>query len=224
MEPLSRDGSKHVTDEVINTATHLAAGCFALFGSILLIAQAIQADKIWNTVGFLVYGLALVSLFKFSTLHHGLNLSERTNRLMRTFDYLSIFVLIGGTVTPIVLVLYRNLFGWTVLAVVWAIIALGITLRATFHDLPKYITSTLFIVLGWLPALLVVIGGADLAPYAVALLAAGGFLYTTGLVLFAMEWPNPLPGRFGFHEIWHIMVALAAFCHYMFMYFFVLPK
>jgi hemolysin III len=224
MEPLSRDGSKHVTDEVINTATHLAAGCFALFGSILLIAQAIQADKIWNTVGFLVYGLALVSLFTFSTLHHGLNLSERTNRLMRTFDYLSIFVLIGGTVTPIVLVLYRNLFGWTVLAVVWAIIALGITLRATFHDLPKYITSTLFIVLGWLPALLVVIGGADLAPYAVALLAAGGFLYTTGLVLFAMEWPNPLPGRFGFHEIWHIMVALAAFCHYMFMYFFVLPK
>jgi hemolysin III len=224
MEPLSRDGSKHVTDEVINTATHLAAGCFALFGSILLIAQAIQADKIWNTVGFIVYGLALVSLFTFSTLHHGLNLSERTNRLMRTFDYLSIFVLIGGTVTPIVLVLYRNLFGWTVLAVVWAIIALGITLRATFHDLPKYITSTLFIVLGWLPALLVVIGGADLAPYAVALLAAGGFLYTTGLVLFAMEWPNPLPGRFGFHEIWHIMVALAAFCHYMFMYFFVLPK
>jgi hemolysin III len=224
MEPLSRDGSKHVTDEVINTATHLAAGCFALFGSILLIAQAIQADKIWNTVGFLVYGLALVSLFTFCTFHHGLNLSERTNRLMRTFDYLSIFVLIGGTVTPIVLVLYRNLFGWTVLAVVWAIIALGITLRATFHDLPKYITSTLFIVLGWLPALLVVIGGADLAPYAVALLAAGGFLYTTGLVLFAMEWPNPLPGRFGFHEIWHIMVALAAFCHYMFMYFFVLPK
>jgi hemolysin III len=120
--------------------------------------------------------------------------------------------------------LYRNLFGWAVLAVVWAIIALGITLRATFHDLPKYITSTLFIVLGWLPALLVVIGGADLAPYAVALLAAGGFLYTTGLVLFAMEWPNPLPGKFGFHEIWHIMVALAAFCHYMFMYLFVLPK
>jgi hemolysin III len=224
MEPLSRDGSRHVTDETINTATHLAAGCFALFGSILLIAQSIQADKIWNTIGFIVYGLALVSLFTFSTLHHGLNLSERTNRLMRTFDYLSIFVLIGGTVTPIVLVLYRNLFGWAVLAVVWAIIALGITLRATFHDLPKYITSTLFIVLGWLPALLVVIGGADLAPYAIALLAAGGFLYTTGLVLFAMEWPNPLPGKFGFHEIWHIMVALAAFCHYMFMYFFVLPK
>jgi hemolysin III len=225
MEPaLSRDGSTHVTDEVINTATHLAAGCFALLGTILLVARALHQSKYLMAGAVLVYGLSLLSLFTFSTLHHGLNASDKVNRILRTFDYLSIFGLIGGTVTPVVVVLYPNLFGWSVLAVVWLIIALGVTLRATFSTLPKYFTSTLFIVLGWLPALLVVIGGNSLAPGGLFLLALGGALYTAGLVLFALEWPNPFPGKFGFHEVWHIMVVLAAFCHYMFMYFFVLPK
>lgn len=222
-QPLSRDGSTHVTDETINTATHLAAGCFSLFGMVLLIVGAAQQHKIWHLVGFTIYGLSLLGLFTFSTLHHGLNLSDKTNKLMKTFDYLSIFGLIGGTVTPIVLVLYRNPLGWTVLGVTWAIIALGITLRATFHKLPKHITSTLFIVLGWLPALLILLGSAQLSLMAIVLLAAGGLLYSGGLVLFSLEWPNPWPGKFGFHELWHIIVALAALCHFMFMYLYVLP-
>jgi hemolysin III len=221
---LSRDGSKHVTDEVINTATHLAAGCFALLGTVLLVGHAALNHKWWSVLAFAVYGLSLLSLFTFSTLHHGLDSSDRVNRVLRTFDYLSIFGLIGGTVTPVAIVLYPNLYGWSVLAVVWMLIGLGVTLRATFHNLPKYVTSTLFIVLGWLPALLVLIGGANLSLPAIALLAAGGLLYSGGLVLFALEWPNPFPGKFGFHEVWHIIVALAALCHYMFMYFYVLPK
>jgi hemolysin III len=156
-------------------------------------------------------------------LHHGLNGGDKLNRILRTFDYLSIFGLIGGTVTPLVVVLYPNLYGWSVLAVVWAIIALGITLRAVFHSLPKYFTSTLFIVLGWLPALLIQIGGTALSVPAILLLALGGLLYSGGLVLFSLEWPNPVPGKFGFHEIWHIIVAVAALCHFMFMYLYVLP-
>lgn len=222
MENLSRDGSKHVTDEVINTATHLAASCFALLGLVLLVVGAVQNRDIWQVVGFTIYGLALLNLFVFSTLHHGLNLSDKANNVFRTFDYLSIFGLIGGTVTPIVLVLYRNAFGWSMLAVVWAIIAVGIALRASIKNLPKYITSTLFIVLGWLPVLLVIGGGVTLPPGGLALLATGGLLYTGGLVLFSLEWPNPWPGKLGFHEIWHIIVAIAALCHYMFMYLFVL--
>lgn len=224
LSPRSRDGSQHVTDETVNTATHLAAACFALLGTVLLLVLSAQAHKVWQVIGFAVYGLSLISLFTFSTLHHGLNLNERGNRVLRTFDYLSIFGLIGGTVTPLVLVLYRNAFGWSVLGVVWAIIALGVTLRAVFHTLPKYVTSTLFIVLGWLPALLILLGGTSLPLPGIVLLAAGGLLYSGGLVLFSLEWPNPWPGKFGFHELWHIIVALAALCHYMFMYLYVLPK
>jgi len=223
-ELLSRDGSRHVTNEVANTVSHLAAGCFALLGSVLLIVQAAGARKVWSIVAFSVYGLALTSLFTFSTLHHGLNLSPRANRTLRTFDYASIFALIGGTVTPISLILYRNPYGWSVLGVVWAIAALGITLRAVFDSLPKYITNTMFIVLGWLPAVLVLIGGVSLPLGALVLLVLGGLLYSGGFAMYVLERPNPRPGIFGFHEIWHITVALAALCHYLFMYIYVLPK
>ena len=224
MEELSRDGSKHVTDEVVNTVSHLAAACFALLGSVLLVAQASAAGKPWSIVAFSIYGVSLVGLFTLSTLHHGLDGSERVNRLFRTLDYSSIFTLIGGTVTPITLILYRDVVGWSVFSVVWAIAALGITLRAVHHTLPKYITNTLFIVLGWLPAVLVLAAGTSLPLPALALLAVGGLLYSGGFVLFVIEKPNPKPGLFGFHEIWHIIVALAALCHFLFMYIYLLPK
>jgi hemolysin III len=226
MEPvaLSRDGSKHVTNEIINTVSHLAAACFALLGSVLLVTQASAASKPWSIAAFSIYGLSLVALFTFSTLHHGLNSTPRANQLLRTLDYASIFTLIGGTVTPIALILYRNIYGWSVFGVVWAIAILGIVLRVVHHTLPKHITNTLFIVLGWLPAILVLVGGVALPLGALALLGAGGLLYSGGFVLFVAEKPNPKPGVFGFHEIWHILVALAALCHYLFMYIYVLPK
>lgn len=220
---LSKDGSRHVTDEVINTITHLAAACFALLGGVLLVAQAISAGKITASIAFGIYALSLLTLFVFSTLHHGLNISARVENVMRTLDYTSIFVLIVGTTTPIAVIIYHNIFGWSVLAVVWAIAALGITLRAAYPELPKYITSTLFIVMGWLPALLILFGGVALPIGAFTLLIIGGLIYSGGLVLFALERPNPIPGKFGFHEIWHIMVVVAALCHYLFMYIYVLP-
>lgn len=219
---MSRDGSKHVTNEIINTSSHLAAGCLALLGSVLLVAQAAADRSWWAVLGFVVYGLSLLALFTFSTLHHGLDLSEKTNRVLRTFDYVSIFGLIAGTVTPIVLVQYRTVVGWTVLTVVWALAALGISLRASLPRLPKYITNTMFIVMGWLPAVLVLVGGVTLPAGALTLLAVGGLLYSGGFVLYIIEKPNPVPGWFGFHEIWHVMVALAALCHYLYMYIYLL--
>lgn len=221
--PLSRDASKHVTDEVINTITHIAAGCLAILGAALLIVQAsVQADP-WKITAFSLYGFSLVMLFTFSSLHHGLNLSPKVNRLLRTFDYISVFAVIIGTVAPLALVLYRGVFGWTFLGVVLAIAAIGIALRATYHTLPKYVTNTLFIVLGWFPALLVIAGGVSVPLGGLALLATGGILYTVGFVCFTAERPNPIPGVFGFHEIWHSIVVIAALFQYLFVYWYILP-
>lgn len=220
---LSKDGSVHVTNERINTITSMVGGCFALLGSVLLIAEASVRATPWHIVGFSIYGLSLVSLFVFSTLHHGLHSTPKVNEILRTFDYLSIFFLIGGTVTPLVLVLYRSVFGWSVLGVVWALITLGISLRASLPHLPKYVTNTLFIVLGWLP--IVLIGaGAHLPIGALVLMATGGIIYSAGFVLFIIEKPNIRPGIFGFHELWHCLVIAAAACHYFLMYFYVLPR
>lgn len=220
--PRSRDGSVHVTDERFNAMSHLFGACFALVGAALLISQAAAQGDPWKIVGLSVYGLSLVSLFVFSSLHHGLDGSPRLNAVLRTLDYDSVFFLIAGTVTPLVLVLFRNTYGWTVFGAVWAIAVLGIVLRSVWRQLPKHVTNTLYISLGWLTVLLV---GADVSlPLgALALMAAGGLVYSAGFVIFVIEKPNPRPGVFGFHETWHLLVMVAALLHYLLMYFYVLP-
>ena len=218
----SRDGSVHVTDERINTITHLVASCFALVGAALLIAHASVEGDPWKIVGLAVYGFSVITLFVASTLHHGIDRGPRVNEVLRTMDYASVFLLIAGSITPMVLVLFRNTFGWAVLGAVWAIAAGGIALRSTLRDLPKYVTNTLYIALGWVSVVLVG-AGVPLPFGAYALLAAGGLVYSVGFVIFVVERPNPVPGVLGFHEIWHVLVVLAAVLHYLLMYWYVLP-
>ncbi|MCG2799138.1 MAG: hemolysin III family protein [Cellulomonas sp.] len=219
---LSRDGSVHVTDERFNTVSHLFAACFAIVGAALLIVQAsVQGDP-WKIVGFAIYGLSIVTLFVSSALHHGIDRGPRVNEVLRTLDYDSVFLLIAGSVTPLVLVLFRNPYGWTVLGAVWVIAAVGVVARSLLRQLPKYVTNTLYIALGWLTVLLV--GAAASMPIgALVLMAASGLLYSAGFVVFVIERPNPWPGVFGFHEIWHLVVVVAAFLHYLLMYLYVLP-
>lgn len=218
----SRDGSVHVTDERINTISHLVGACFALLGGALLVAQAAAEGEPWTVVGLSIYAASLLTLFVSSTLHHGLDRGPRVNDVLRTLDYTSVFFLIAGTVTPIVLVLDRTVFGWVVLGTVWGIAALGIAARSVWRDLPKWVTNTLYIVLGWMPVVLV-LGGLTLPLGGLALMAAGGVVYSVGFVVFIVERPNPVPGVFGFHEIWHILVVVAAALHFLLMYAFVLP-
>jgi len=211
-----------VTDERFNTVSHLGGACFALVGAGLLVAQAAVQGDPWKIVGLSVYGLSLVTLFVASALHHGIDGSPRLNEALRTLDYDSVFFVIAGTVTPLVLVLFRTVYGWTVFGGVWTIAVLGIVLRSRWRQVPKYITNTLYIVLGWVTVLLV--GAASSVPLgAMALMAAGGVVYTAGFVIFVIEKPNPRPGVFGFHELWHAMVVVAALLHYLLIYFYVLP-
>lgn len=219
---LSRDGSIHVTDERFNLVSHLAGACFALVGVGLLLAQAsVQGDP-WKIVALGIYGLSLVTLFVSSTLHHGIDGSPRLNEVLRTLDYDSVYLLIAGSLTPLVLVLFRNVYGWAVLGGVWTIAVLGIVLRSVWRQVPKYVTNTLYIALGWVTALLM--GTAvDVPLGALALMAASGVVYTVGFVVYVIEKPNPRPGVFGFHELWHVLVIVAALLHYLLIYFYVLP-
>ncbi|HET7723796.1 MAG TPA: hemolysin III family protein, partial [Propionibacteriaceae bacterium] len=131
-------------------------------------------------------------------------------------------LLIAGTATPLVLVLFRTVYGWTVLGGVWAIAVLGIILRSVWRSIPKWVTNTMYIVLGWMAALLA--GVASSVPLAaVVLMAAGGLAYTVGFVVYVVEKPNPRPGVFGFHELWHVLVVVGALLHYLLIYFYVLP-
>ncbi len=223
LPPFSKDGSPHVTDEIINTVTHMSGAIFSLLGMVLLIVLTAQMGKIWHIISFSIYGLSLFILFMASTFHHGLDLSEKKNELFRLFDYLAIFLLIAGTYTPFCLILSRNAWGWSIFGVVWAIAAAGITIKAVFPGIPKWVTHTLYLCMGWVGVVLIVRVIPLIGTEGFIYILSGGILYTAGAAIFYFEKPNPVPGKFGFHEIWHLFVLAAAVIHYLFMFKILLP-
>lgn len=222
---LSRDASVHVTDEVFNTASHFAAAMVSFLGSVVLIVKASLQKEPWKIVGFTVYGATLVALFMCSTLHHGLEGSPAMEKALRIADFCAIFPLIAGTFTPLCLVYLNNTgVGWTFFGVLWFLTACGIGLViSTWDKLPKWVPFTMYITMGWMGALLAKVLFPFIGWAGVGWLALGGVCFSVGGVMYQMEMPNPVPGRFGFHEIWHCMVILGALCHYMLMYDIVAP-
>jgi len=220
---LSHDGSRHVTDEHINVYTHLAAAVLAVLGLAHLVVSAGVAGKPWHVTAFAIYGASLFTLFLCSSLHHGISGSPRTNDILRVLDYVAIYLLIAGTVTPVTLVLIRGAFGWTIFGVSWAIALTGVVLKLVRPGHRKGISNTLYLTAGWITAATAVPVYRAAGAVGLALLVLGGVVYSAGAVVFAIEKPNPVPGRFGFHEIWHLFVMLAAAIHYAFMVLYVLP-
>ncbi len=223
MRKLSKDGSPHVTDEIFTTVSHLAGAIFAVLGTVMLIVESAAAGKVWHVVSFGVYGSSLILLFIASSLHHGIDASRKTEEVLRILDYLAIFPLIAGTYTPFCLIVLRGVLGWSIFGVVWGIALVGIVLKASIHTLPKWISNTFYLSLGLMSIVLIVPLAEALGAAAVGLLLLGGVFYIGGNVIFTIEKPNPVPGKFGFHEIWHLFVLAGALSHYGMMYFFILP-
>ena len=219
----SKDGSRHVTDEKINTCTHLASAVFAVLAASILLVQAGIAGKPWHIVGFSIYGASLVLMFMASALHHGINASPPIEAFLKLFDYSAVFLLIGGTITPVCLALIRGPVGWCIFGTAWTVAAAGIAARTTFPNMPKFVTNTLYLAMGWLGLFTAWPVYRATSWPGLTVLAVGGIFYSIGAIIYAVEEPNPVPGRFGFHEIWHVFVILGALSHFIFMYLFVLP-
>ena len=228
---VSRDGSPHATDEVFNSVSHLAACILSILGSVLLIAKASTSGALvpWKIVAFSIYGLSLCNLFACSTVHHAVTTTRYYEHLFQLLDYLAIFPLISGTFTPLCLVFMHNsVIGWTFLSVVWAISLLSmIGLAHHFSKVPKWMTMTLYITLGWFGAFLGLYLYPTYLPMSgIALLILGGLWYTVGGYIYTTEQPSShylIPGKFGFHELWHIFVIAGAATHWCLMYWYVLP-
>lgn len=213
-ERLSKDGSVRVTDEVYNTRIAILGAILAVFGTANLLWRAHVAGSQLHFIGFLIYGIGVLSVFVTSALHHGVNGSPRTNHWLRQLDYCAIFLMIAGTFTPFCMLLVKGSLGARILGLVWALALLGIATKLLFPALPKWTTVLTAVVMGWL-------GLAIAEPVYDALhlrglvwLVGGGVVFTIGALIFGLERPNPVPGKFGFHEIWHCCVVAGAAAHY----------
>ena len=220
---LSKDGSIHVTDEKINTISHLAAAIFSILGAVLLIVQSSAKANPWAIVSFSIYGVSLVGVFFASALHHGVNSNEPIEAFLRQIDYIAIFPLIAGTFTPICLILYRTIIGWSIFGVIWALAGIGIAIKSVFPKVPKWVFGTMYISMGWIGVFLIIPVFEKAGIAGLIFLIGGAFFYSAGFTVFNVEKPNPMEGKFGFHEIWHILVIFGAIFHYFMMYFTILP-
>lgn len=214
---LSRDGSVHVTDEQINTQTAIVGTMLSVVGATTLIIRSL--DEGWlTTLAVAIYSLTLVNMFAMSALHHAIDKPGRVNTVFRKLDYTAIYALIAGTVTPLVLIRFRTAIGFGMLAATWALAAAGISLYASLRSLGKHITNSMFIALGWIPALVILTAPDRLELDEYSLLIFGGVVYSVGFFFYSTERPNPLPGKFGFHELWHLCVIAASAAHFFLVF------
>ena len=211
---LSKDGSIHVTDEVWNTAISSFGALLTVIGVGWLMWQAGTHGNTTAALAFAVYGLGTLSVFVTSALHHGVDGSARTNHALRQLDYFAIFLMIAGTFTPFCLLLVPRPLGIPVLTLVWLLAGLGIASKAIWPGLPKWATLAMTIGMGWTALLIVPPVYARLQLSGLVAVGCGGLFFTFGGMIFGFETPNPVPGRFGFHEIWHCCVLAGATCHF----------
>ncbi len=154
----------------------------------------------------LVFGLSMVALYTISAVYHLGTWQGRRLTLVRTLDHAGIFLLIAGTYTPICVIVLGGRLGWTVLALIWGLAAVGMGSAVLALRLPRWVVAAHYLGMGWLALIPLPRLVHALPPPALAVFAAGGLLYTTGAVVYALRRPNPWPRVFGFHEIFHLLV------------------
>src|SRR5918999_4257613 len=200
--------------EPVNGASHLLGLLLAGAGTLLLLRIASSPQQV---AGFSVYGASLILLYTASTLYHTLPLPERPLRVLRTLDHIAIYFLIAGTYTPISLITLDSRLGLGLLVAVWLIALAGIPFKLFFLDAPVWLSTGSYLAMGYLA--LVALGPLVQATSitGVLWLVAGGVAYTVGAVIYSCRRPDPFPGRFGHHEIWHLLVLVGSACHFAFM-------
>jgi hemolysin III len=171
-----------------------------------------------------VYALSVAALFGTSALYHRITWASLTaRRWMRRVDHSMIFFLIAGTYTPFALLVLDGALATVILVVVWAGALAGIVMKLVWIDAPKTLVAILYLALGWVAIAAFPTMLDELGITGTALVAVGGLIYTVGALVYAFQRPNPVPAVFGYHEVFHALVILAAALQYAVIAFYVIP-
>ncbi|HXQ01143.1 MAG TPA: hemolysin III family protein [Solirubrobacteraceae bacterium] len=170
-----------------------------------------------------IYALAVSALLGTSALYHRVTWRPRARRWMRRLDHSMIFMLIAGTYTPVALLALKGSLATTILIVLWAGALGGVIFKLLWIDAPKWLFAGIYVALGLVSAAVFGELPSAIGWLGVAGLAAGGLLYVLGAVVYASGRPNPWPKVFGYHEIFHALVIVAAALQYAVIAFAVLP-
>ncbi len=198
---------------------------WAFFVSLALgVGLIIAADTPKATLAVAIYAVSLSALFGTSALYHRVNWKRpEARRWMRRLDHSMIFLLIAGTYTPFALLVLNGALATAILVVVWVGAFAGAIVEMIWIEAPKWVTALIYLSLGWVAIAAFPELWTDLGVTGTLLVAAGGLLYTAGAVVYATQRPDPNPAVFGYHEIFHLFVIVAAALQFAAIAFFALP-
>lgn len=162
----------------------------------------------------LVYAATLIALYAASSAYHLVNLGHDVTARLRRYDHAAIFLLIAGTSTPLFATALEGRARVLMLTAVWAMAIAGILFRALWVGAPRWLYTASYVATGWVVVLKWRAVVAGLPSSAFACLVAGGVVYSLGALVYALKWPDPRPGRFGFHDVWHVFVLAASVLHF----------
>ena len=215
---------KHIKDPG-SAITHFIGMLMAIFAAVPLLIKAANEPSQIYIISLTIYAASLILLYAASTTYHTFDVSERVNTILKKIDHMMISVLIAGSYTPVCLIVLKGRTGLILLAVVWSIAIAGIMIKAFWVYCPKWVSSVLYIGMGWTCVLAFTQILNNMSPAAFGWLLAGGIIYTVGGVIYALKLPffNNRHKNFGSHEIFHLFVMGGSACHFVVMYAFLLP-
>ncbi len=200
--------------EPVNAISHMAGALASIVGlTLLVVFAAMKADAL-HVVSFSIFGTTMILMYTSSFLYHAVKVSDQALAIFRRVDHVMIFMLIAGSYTPICLVPLRGPWGWSIFGTVWGIALIGTGIKIWAPNVPRWISTGIYLIMGWMCVIAIYPLVKNLSPASLMWLGLGGLFYSVGALVYALKRPNPFPGLFGFHEIWHFFVMSGSACHF----------
>jgi len=193
--------------------SHLAGALMAVIGAVALIWRA--APDLWLALVAAVYGAGAILMLLASGLYHGYKRAENQSGILRKLDHIGIFIMIAGTYTPLCYVYLTGGMRWGIIAAQWALVLAGFFQSIYFIKAPRVVITLIYLAMGWMVVIPIKQIFTAMDPQSIIFLVAGGLAYTVGAVIYMLKKPNPAPGVFGFHEIFHVFILIGVLCHYI---------
>ena len=203
-------------EEKINIRSHQAGLALSVVALVLLVIHASMHGNAWHLVSFSIYGASMIFLYAASSFYHSAKEPLLRSRL-RIVDHASIYALIAGTYTPFALVTLNGTTGWVIFGISWALALSGIILKLFFTGKYNAVSTLMYVLMGWIIIFAIKPLMEQLSSEGLFWLFAGGLAYTFGAILYSFK-----KMRFN-HATFHIFVLIGSFCHFLSVYFYVLP-
>jgi len=198
--------------EPISAITHLVAASISFIGLIVLIV--LGWGDFQKIIPFSIYGISLIMMFTASGTYHMVIARDSIILNLRKLDHSAIYLLIAGTYTPICIYFFSGFWQYGLLILIWSLAIIGIAVKLFIINSPRWITAGVYLVMGWLAIMGVQEILRTMPTAAIIWLVVGGLFYSLGAIIYITKFMDFFPGKFGFHEVWHIFVILGAFSHY----------